>query len=439
MIQIANAKPLYSGDIVGRDLAYPGMGWIGHVGIATGDNAGRESNLVIETLNESPVIQFNSIDNFKSRSPYWGSRYGIGDYRYRTLAVLAEANRQRWWCPKYTTSTAFVVGMGDINNGQPTICGVWRCDTFVAWSFFSAGYYELMENKIMLPRNVFNTFPYSNTELMPNLNAAKQINIGKAFAALSADELNRMPYEEFVMVADIPLNQETPTHIASEWKYAADHHVNEIKRGIFIDRLSMSNEKNAIPRFIEMYKKEQNAEIKSKLIQAVMIYYQSHREEIKASADYAQLKAFYDDLIVKNSSDKDADNIIRGYIDFHSPQEILENRKQIDKQFTYVEPHLALGLKQQLIFTSKELEAIYMPSMIEMLKKNNRSDLDDMFFGITKMGYKRLSNKSREQVKGYMDSVESKYISPGISGNTDPYLRVAKQSFSDLRNETNNT
>src|SRR5581483_12394407 len=102
-----------------------------------------------------------------------------------------------------------------IYTGRPTKCGKWRCDTFVAWSFFSAGYYQLMNNKIMLPRAVFNSFPYGNTYLKPNLNEAKQVNIGKAFEVLSADELNRMPYEEFVMIADIPLKHETPTHISS--------------------------------------------------------------------------------------------------------------------------------------------------------------------------------------------------------------------------------
>ena len=81
-----------------------------------------------------------------------------------------------------------------------------------------------------------------------------------------------------------------------------------------------------------------------------------------------------------------------------------------------------------------------MPSMIEILKKSNRTDLDDMFFGMTKMGYKHLSNKSQEQVKAYMNSVRNKYMSPGlsVSGNSDPYLGVAMKSFSDLRNESHN-
>ena len=37
----ANAKPAYPRDILGRDLNYIGLGPLGHVGIATGDNLGR--------------------------------------------------------------------------------------------------------------------------------------------------------------------------------------------------------------------------------------------------------------------------------------------------------------------------------------------------------------------------------------------------------------
>lgn len=61
-------QPLASGDVAGRDLAIPGAGWTGHVAIGTGDGVGRPTQLVIEVLNESPVIQINSIMNFVSRS-----------------------------------------------------------------------------------------------------------------------------------------------------------------------------------------------------------------------------------------------------------------------------------------------------------------------------------------------------------------------------------
>jgi len=59
-----------------------------------------------------------------------------------------------------------------------------------------------------------------------------------------------------------------------------------------------------------------------------------------------------------------------------------------------IEAHLLLGLKHNLALKSQALELIYVPSMITMLKKYNRSDLDDMFFGITKMGYKQLRDSN---------------------------------------------
>ncbi|PYD06996.1 hypothetical protein DND62_31655, partial [Pseudomonas syringae pv. pisi] len=76
------AKKIFPSDIIGRDLNYPGMGWLGHVGIATRpmmDSSGMSTpaNQVIEILNEPVIGQINTIDNFKRRSPYWGSKYGV--------------------------------------------------------------------------------------------------------------------------------------------------------------------------------------------------------------------------------------------------------------------------------------------------------------------------------------------------------------------------
>lgn len=84
--------------------------------MGTGDDVGLPTQLIIEVLNEAPkpVVQFNSFSNFISRSKYWGSRYGIGDYSTGTYNALVEANRQGWWCPSYTTSTAYVIGAGNI-------------------------------------------------------------------------------------------------------------------------------------------------------------------------------------------------------------------------------------------------------------------------------------------------------------------------------------
>lgn len=91
LTEIASAKPPFSGDIVGRDLNYPGLGWLGHVGLVTGDNVGSYSNVVIETLNSSPVIQLNSLEIFQLKSKYWGSRYGIGIRGSKSSTVVVSA------------------------------------------------------------------------------------------------------------------------------------------------------------------------------------------------------------------------------------------------------------------------------------------------------------------------------------------------------------
>ena len=62
----AHAKKIYPAEIMGRELNYLGLGWLGHVGIATANmssSSGMNQNadLVIEILNEGVVGQLNYI------------------------------------------------------------------------------------------------------------------------------------------------------------------------------------------------------------------------------------------------------------------------------------------------------------------------------------------------------------------------------------------
>jgi len=387
-------------------------------------------------LNEQPVIQINSISNFLARSKYWGSRYGVGDYGAGTRAVLVEANHQRWWCPVYTDASAFISGMGAPNTGAIIRCGVWRCATFVAWVFASVGYTQLT-HIVKLPVNVFNSFPYANNEIYsarPETKPPALSNVDELFSSLSANKLNNMPYEEFVMVADIPLDQATPTHIATEWQFANNDDVTNIKRGIFIDRLAMSNEPDIIPKFLKMYEETKIPEIKTKLIQGLMIYYQNHTNEVNNSSDFETLKKFYSSNLYKKLPETQRDMIVRGYIDFHTPEEILKNVNQINMQLNNVHPRLVLGLQLTLAHKSAELESIYIPSAIALLTKQNNTDLDDMFFGLTKMGYKTLRNpQSISQIKSYLKLVSGKYLSVNIANDKDPYAASAKESYIQLQ------
>jgi len=56
-------------DIVGRDLDSAGMSRLGHIGLTVYSN-------VIEVLQAAKVVQVNSLEHFKTQSPFWGRRYG---------------------------------------------------------------------------------------------------------------------------------------------------------------------------------------------------------------------------------------------------------------------------------------------------------------------------------------------------------------------------
>lgn len=80
----AYAKKIFPAEIMGRDLNISGLGWIGYVGISNAvmfDPSGmtQTTSLLIEVLNETPVGQINTISDFISCSPFWGSRYGPAD------------------------------------------------------------------------------------------------------------------------------------------------------------------------------------------------------------------------------------------------------------------------------------------------------------------------------------------------------------------------
>jgi hypothetical protein len=432
-------RPLMSGDIVGRDLNQWPLGWIGHVGIGTGNYVGYPTQLIIEVLNEAPkpAVQFNSLSNFISRSKYWGSRYGIGDYSTGTLNALVEANHQGWWCPSYTTSTAYVIGSGDVNTGIPSKCSVWRCDTFVAWAFYSAGFSQLMNNNIMIPFNIWATFPYSNGDTLIQETIPPRLrSIDQEFTNLTVDELNNLDFTTFEEIADIPISNETPTHIAKEWEFAENESIIDIKRGVFLDRLAVIGEQNTISKLLSIFNKTKKKEVKSKVIQALQTNYQN-RKEFMSAEEKKNLNSFYDEQLLKQLRPIDIDKIVRGYVDLNNAEKILEMRSKIDDKISTVEERMALGLHLDIAKKSQELEQIYIPFIVANLKKANRSDLDDMFFGISNIRIKTFKPESIKIIKEYAETKKNKYAL-AIMTNSDPYAGVAKKSLEELNNSLRN-
>jgi len=438
VVSACYAKAIYPAEVIGRDLNYPYLGWLGHVGVTTAYTISDNAYELLEALNETPAVQLNTISDFKRRSPYWGTRYGVADHAQGGMNVIVEANHQRWWCPKYTDSTAYTIGEGDVFWGRPKKCGLWRCDTYVTWAFYSAGYVlPPMRGSITLPSIVFNAFPYANGQLIPDTEPPIMTESNKTFDTVTAEDLNTMDFEEFEMIADIPLNQETPQHIAVEWKQANNPSLNDIKRGIFIDRLSVVGASDTVTNFLKLYNDEHSsAAIKSKVIQGTIIYYQNHLDVKKESADKSLLKAFYTKLLDKKLSRVESAEVIRGYVDLSSPTEVLANHKKIDSVSVGIEPHMLLGLKIQLTSVSKELEHVYIPSIITLLKKNDNPDLDDMFFSSAIRFHRHLRDPlSKGYIRQYMDSVNDKYTASTVGDNPNFAFNMARKSFTELRDE----
>jgi len=146
--------PQDQSDIIGRDLNVPLLGAIGHVGLWTGDR-------VIEALNQTPAIVQNTLQDFKSKSSYWGAVYYSNwnrlpavalpsqimvPYNYVLYNAKAAAVRRAILIQQigatYTVSPyiqeAFVQECHGLRCAGP-IPGKYRCDTFIKDTYLTAG------------------------------------------------------------------------------------------------------------------------------------------------------------------------------------------------------------------------------------------------------------------------------------------------------------
>ena len=447
----AYAKQIYPAEILGRDLNYPGLGWAGHVGIATTNMSSakgmwQNADQVIEILNEPIVGQINSIDNFKSRSKYWGSKYGIADRDERGYRVLVEANQQRWWCPQYTSDTDYQIGDGNPFTGQIVKCGRWRCDTFVWWAFYSQGL-DIMPGRVWMPRLLFDRFPYYNDERGIKKSALNNTSTlspseNKRLEDATTQELNAMPTGEF----DILMNNHKTSHYtvpqtsSVEMRFAYDENLNESKRSIMIDRLtSRGDEPDLTPKLIKLYRETASILIKESIISGLMIHYQQHLNLSQQSEEQNLLKDFFTELLYEKLTSKASDNAIRGFVDLHTSDEIINHIQQIDLKLSQVNHAASIMLKYSLIHKSKKLQPIYMESLVKELHDTNDSDLDSYLFGPLSLAYKAvgsnlLESKSKEILVNYLKEVRYKYVtSNAVKANmNDPHRGTTAPYYFDL-------
>lgn len=300
------------------------------------------------------------------------------------------------------------------------------CDTFVGYSFAAAGYPQIINSKFLIPRVVFGFWPLQNANFKGEIKKNYTPLIKATWQTATIDEINSMPFEQFAEYYDIPIAQETTEHIAKQWELLKNPGLNNIKKGVFIDRLALIGEQETIEKFIKLYPGS-NKSVKNSLLQGMMIYYQRHKTE--------NLKSFYEPLMATADS-TNADKILRGYVDFSSDDEIIANKALINKIAKITEPHLLASILHNAVMRSKETEAAYLDDYLSLFKKQNNTDFDDMFFGYMKTGYRNLKNpESVAAVRSIVQKKSSQYQSQKYISKPDNYTFSALESLHDLMNE----
>ncbi len=439
----SHARKIYPSDLMARSLNYPGLGWLGHVGIATrqmmnSKGMSTPADQVIEVLNEPTIGQVNSIDNFKRRSQYWGSKYGVVGHPEQGYRILVEANHQRWWVREYTNGTDYRIGQGNPMTGEIRVTGRWRCDTFSWWAFYSQGI-DTMPGHVWLPRNMFNYFPLFNDErFIPDQSEpVADISTNKSLDDVSTEELNEMPLEEFQTLIDAPLK--SPTNyvapISAYMRLAYDDNLNDSKRGAMIDKItSKVSDIDLVPKLIKLYDETNHEEVKNKIVSGLMYHTQGELRDNPNASDKELLKNFFQRLIGEKLNQQCADWATMGFIDTHNADETMQNLDKIDAQLKVATHPASITLKYKLVHKSKELQAIYIKSIVDELREANDSDLDVFLFGPLTIGYqgtgeKLLEPESKQIIIDYLNEVNYKYTAKGIKAEPKDFHRGTTAPF----------
>lgn len=423
---------LLPGEIIGRDLDYPRIGWLGHVGLTAGAYPDQITNLVFEVLKSDyydEVVNLHYITWFKTQSKYWGGRYGISKGGNDTNTITRGAANQRMFANEYTMTAQY-------RPATPNQTGLWRCDTFVAWTFAQAGHSEVF-NGVMIPRNLFNRFPYSSNGLLPYLidknESTITIPLDKSLTNLSHEEINNMDFEEFSEIVNA--KESTPDDIQKQWEFASNKEIEPIKRGAFFDKLAFIKGNKTVNKFISLYKNEKDESLKNKILGDSIIYYQEFLNKGLTDSEKSELLEFYKSLFDK-MDDKNGPRILTGIIELSDEKYLVSNAEKINENLNKLSDASHIKLMISLSTKSLILEKMYIKNIIEFLKEKQSSDLDDIFLGRFFLQHEAFKDANTVPlIREYMDSIQEKYASD-INSNLvsqDITFGLAQNSFNQLR------
>jgi len=427
------ALPIYPAEVLGRDLAQPGLGFFGHVGISGGQLPSEETYVVMEVLNnnggEGRVVQWNYITDFKSRSKYWGSRWGVSKSDQDALNILAGAYSQWYFRHDYTITSSYRAADKDHK-------GMFRCDTFVIWTLINGGHREFASTRAM-PGAVFNAFPKMNYDaFLPNYLVDESVQAQTPLLtdqeldliSLSKKKINKLLNIDIVNIIDKAKDNFSNNYLEKIKELAKDKSIDKEKRKIFIEKISSIKDAKAINNFIKLYKDETDKDLKNKIINSSLFYYQSYLDKAKDSSEKSSLLAFYKSLLPEINKFNGYD-ILRGYIDLANDEDIIDNYNKTSALFNKIDKNSKLDLMITILQKSSWLKQEMFPKIIDYLRKENSLELDAVFFGRLALDFSYFADVSY-LIRPYMLERKEEYSQ--LTYNTDPMQDIAKYSYDNL-------
>ena len=320
--------PSFVSDIVARDLVW--VNFAGHVGIASAPDYRMRPTVVLEALDTVPHIQENTIDDFKSRSKYWGSRGGLVKPQTSSAASVASSIvRQYYACPEYTIKPTWREGTID-NRNRPIICALFRCDTLVNYAYAHGPGYKLPTYDTLwtTPLSVWNSFPLNSDLLVPE-NYNNQLTLeNPPITNDNLDSINennlkdlteKNLYNMFINSPNISKEK-----ICYLWKLFTSNEVNNDVKILFYDFISSENIDYLTNEIVKQAKLE-NGKARHKLLVALQFIYQKSLGE-KQNTDLKEITDYFKELQLLDLDKDDGGIVYRGLASL-APEYIIDTKK----------------------------------------------------------------------------------------------------------------
>lgn len=317
--------PSFVGDLVARDLK--GAGPVGHVGIATAPYYKMRPTEVLEAMDTIPHIQDNTIENFKSRTTYWGSKGGLlSPQSIESLTVANRIVKQYYACPEYSYTWRWKEGQIDFNS-QPISCALFRCDTLVNYAYaFSKGYsLPTYDTTWTTPLAIFNYFPVESDLFIPEQHDKHPIAqniLNNNIESINENNLKQLNGANFYQIL-----QNSPTiseeQIKYLWSLFTSNDVDKNVKILFYDFIAFEAPDYLTSEVIKQAKNERG-ELRHKLLVILQSIYQSKLEKHNKT-NLSEIIDYFKALQLQDLDKNDGGIVYRGLAIL--TQEHLETRK----------------------------------------------------------------------------------------------------------------